>query len=357
MDSKHTAQQRCDQISAFNEELAILERAKILSLSPDTKHALDSYHSELLKTFKQSFDIDTSRSDKQLSLGMKLASLFGALAFAASVFFLFYQYWGYISTSAQTVLLVVSPLVALGLTALLYEKEQSGYFAKIGGLITLCCFVLNLSMLGQIFNLPSSPTAFVLWSIFALVLAYKLSSRILLTLSILLFAGFLSARVGTWFGVYWVSFGERPETFLMPALIIFVAGHFKQLHHENFAAIYRIFGAILFLMPVLVLSHWSYGSFFDLPRDLLEGLYQIVGFTVSAALVWYGIAKRWGDTINTGTVFFVIFLYTKFFDWWWDWFPKYLFFLVIALTSILMLLVFKRLRNSAKSDTKGVQHV
>ncbi len=32
--------------------------------------------------------------------------------------------------------------------------------------------------------------------------------------------------------------------------------------------------------------------------------------------------------MNTGNVFFTIFLYTKFYDWWWDWMPKYLFFLL-----------------------------
>jgi predicted RND superfamily exporter protein len=31
-------------------------------------------------------------------------------------------------------------------------------------------------------------------------------------------------------------------------------------------------------------------------------------------------------------------------DWWWDWMPKYLFFLVIGLISVALLVVFKRLR-------------
>ena len=43
--------------------------------------------------------------------------------------------------------------------------------------------------------------------------------------------------------------------------------------------------------------------------------------------------------------FFVIFLYTKFYDWWWEIMPKYLFFLVIGLSAVLLLVVFKRLRT------------
>jgi hypothetical protein len=43
-------------------------------------------------------------------------------------------------------------------------------------------------------------------------------------------------------------------------------------------------------------------------------------------------------------VFFVIFLYTKFFDWWWEVMPKYLFFLVLGLTAVLLLFIMRRLR-------------
>ena len=62
------------------------------------------------------------------------------------------------------------------------------------------------------------------------------------------------------------------------------------------------------------------------------------------------IVKGWPEVVNTGNVFFVVFLYTKFYQWWWEWMPKYLFFLVIGLTAILMLLVFKRLRNGTSGE-------
>ena len=52
--------------------------------------------------------------------------------------------------------------------------------------------------------------------------------------------------------------------------------------------------------------------------------------------------------VNTGVVFFVIFLYTKFYDWWWDLLPKYLFFLILGLAAILALLVLGRLRRGYK---------
>ena len=49
--------------------------------------------------------------------------------------------------------------------------------------------------------------------------------------------------------------------------------------------------------------------------------------------------------VNAGVTLFVMFFYTKLFDWWWDMMPKYLFFLVMGLTAVLLLVVFKRLRK------------
>ncbi len=56
--------------------------------------------------------------------------------------------------------------------------------------------------------------------------------------------------------------------------------------------------------------------------------------------------------VNTGVVFFVIFLYTKFYDWWWDLLPKYLFFLILGLTAVLVLLMMKRLRRAGGAQAE-----
>ena len=75
----------------------------------------------------------------------------------------------------------------------------------------------------------------------------------------------------------------------------------------------------------------------------------MLGFVASAAAIWVGARRHWPDTVNTGVTFFVIFLYTKFFDWWWEIMPKYLFFLVLGLTAVLFMVVMRRLR--ATGDT------
>jgi hypothetical protein len=40
-----------------------------------------------------------------------------------------------------------------------------------------------------------------------------------------------------------------------------------------------------------------------------------------------------------------VLLFTKFYDWWWEIMPKYLFFFVLGLTAVLFLFVLRRLRT------------
>ena len=100
------------------------------------------------------------------------------------------------------------------------------------------------------------------------------------------------------------------------------------------------------LLPILILSHWGAGSYLDFDRKLIEGGYQVAGFALSAATIALGVRHGWPETINTGITFFVIFLYTKIYDWCWAIMPKYLFFLVVGLVAVLVLLILKRVRQA-----------
>ena len=126
-------------------------------------------------------------------------------------------------------------------------------------------------------------------------------------------------------------------------------------HHrfEQFPAVYRLIGLLSFFLPVLILSHWGYGSYLDWPASSIENFYQLCGFAFSAAAIWLGLRQQWAETANTGVTFFVIFLYSKFYDWWWELLPKYLFFLILGLTAVLVLLVMKRLRRSGREETEA----
>jgi uncharacterized membrane protein len=78
---------------------------------------------------------------------------------------------------------------------------------------------------------------------------------------------------------------------------------------------------------------------------VVEHFYQMFGVIAAAGAVWIGIRRGWSGVVNTGTAFFTIFLFFRLIDWWWDWMPKYLFFLLIGLVALGLVAVFKRLRG------------
>lgn len=351
--ARRQAQQRADEIRAFQAELARLEAEEVLALGATQRQALADYHQSLLATYANAYDIDRDTRASQISLGMRVASFLGALALAASAFFLFYQFWGRFSEAAQVAILIISALGSLGLTAWVQGRDASGYFTKLAALVAFACFVLNISMIGQIFNLTPSDKALLPWAAMAFLLAYACDLRLLLAAGILCVIAFVAARVGTWGGVYWLHAGERPENFFVAAALLLAMPQLVlHRHHPGFAATYRVFGLLTVFIPVLILSHWGQISYLDLEPKLIEGGYQVTGFAASALAIWIGTRREWPEAVNTGITFFVLFLYTKFYNWWWDVMPKYLFFLVLGLTALLVLLILKRLRGAiGRSDT------
>lgn len=346
--SRKAAQDRADDIRVFQRELARLKQAQVLSLNEQQRNAVAQHHEAVLSGYAVHFDIDRDARAKQLSLGMRAASFLGALALAASVFFLFYQFWGRLNTPVQVVILLGSALTSFAATMWIQGRDETGYFTKLAAMVAFACFVLNMVMLGQIFNITPSDKALLPWAAFALLLAYTCDLRLLLAAGILCLIAYLSSRTGAWGGMYWLYFGERPENFFSAALVMLaIPLLIPHERYSGFAPVYRVFGLLTLFVPMLVLANWGEISYLNAETDFIEGLYQILGFTGSAAAIWIGARRHWPDMGNTGVTFFVIFLYTKFFDWWWEIMPKYLFFLVLGLTAILFLVVMRRLRATA----------
>lgn len=345
--SRSEAQRHADEIRTFQRELEALERQKVIVLSAEQRSVLAAHHSGLLAEYARAFDIDRDLQAKQLSLGMRVASFLGALALAASVFYLFYQFWGLFPTAAQVGTLIVASLGSFLATMWIQGKDSSGYFAKLAAMVAFACFVLNIAMLGGIFDIRPSDMAFIVWAGFGFLLAYACDLRLLLAAAILCLITFVGARTGTVSGMYWLYFGQRPENFFPAAALLFAVPLLvPHRRHADFPAVYRVFAMLTLFLPVLVLSNWGRISYLDFDPRIVEGMYQVLGFGGTAAAIWLGARKQWRDVVNTGVTLFVILLYTKFFDWWWDIMPKYLFFLVLGLTAVLLLFVLRRLRRT-----------
>lgn len=354
--SRLEAQQRADEIRGFRRELQSLLDEGVLVLGDDQRRALDQFHEALLGGYGRQFDVDPDAQAKQLTLGMRIASFLGALAIAASVFFGFYQFWGLFAATAQVSVLVASSLLTFVASMWLHQRDASGYFTKLAALVAFCCFVLNIVMLGQIFNITPSDSALLAWAALAGLLAYACDLRLLLVAGLLCATAFVSARVGTWSGMYWLDLGRHPEQFFPVAIaIFFVPAWINQDRFAGFASTYRITALVTLLLPVLLLSNWGEASYLRLDDDVIEGLYQLIGFLVSAGAIWLGIRRQWQGFANTGITFFVIFLYTKMFDWWWEIMPKYLFFLLLGLTALLILFVLRRVRLAQLANAAGLR--
>lgn len=341
---KEQAQERADRIRAFQEELALLEQDSILVLQEDQRRRLFAYHDEVLRSLAGQYDVDTTSGQKQMSLGMRIISFLGAAAISAALFFFFYRIWGLISTPIQVSILLLGPILAALGVELASRREKTLYFAAIIGLVAFACFVLNLSVLGQIFNITPTQNASLAWAVFAFILAYTYKLRILLVAGIISLIGYLSATVGTWSGCYWLSFGERPENFIAAGLVLFGIAFVPHRSYYEFPPLYRLFGLLSVFISILLLANWGRISYLMFEPKRVEHLYQIAGFIAAGLVIWLGIKRHWPGLTNLGSTFFAIFLYTKFYDWWWDWMPKYLFFLVIGLVAILLLLILKWLR-------------
>ena len=353
--SRAQAQQRVDDIQVFYRELKQLEESQVLALEAEQTQALRQYHQGLTERYRQAFEIDPDNAARQLSWGMRIASLIGALALAASLFFLFFRFWGLFGEITQVLILCAATAGTFSLTMWLRQRDMAGYFSKLAAMIAFAALVLNISMLGHIFNITPSDKALLLWAAYGFFLAYVCDARLLLVAGIACLMAFIAMRVGTYGGGYWLSAGDRPENFFPAAILIFIMPLlFNQNRFSGFTSTYRISGLLALFIPILILSNWGRGSYLDWSTDVIEGGYQLAGFVLAGLMTWLGVRKGWRDVANTAVTFFVIFLYTKMFDWWWEIMPKYLFFFVFGLTAVLILIILQRLRRTLILAQEGV---
>ncbi|MEE9499076.1 MAG: DUF2157 domain-containing protein [Nitrospinaceae bacterium] len=347
--NREQAQQRIDRIHAFQREMATLKSEGILEISQEDQDSISQYHSLLIDDFSNRFDTDSSVIEKKLSWGMRILTFLGGLALCASVFFFFYRFWGLIPTSVQIVILIIAPLLALLGMKFTARKEKTLYYATLAGLLAFLCFVMNLNVLGTIFNITPSPKAFLVWGIMALLVAYHLGLRLLLMAGLLCILGYLSATVGTFWGIYWLSFGERPENFIIAGAIMVALPHiFKHRQFYNFPWFYHLVGLLSIFIALLVMGHCGRCSYSLMENDTLEIIYQTLGLVCAGIAIWMGIRFHYTGVTNIGATFFTIFLYTKFFDWWWDFLPKYMFFFILSVISLGLLSGFKKMRSRLK---------
>jgi uncharacterized membrane protein len=103
-------------------------------------------------------------------------------------------------------------------------------------------------------------------------------------------------------------------------------------------------GLLFLFLALIILSNAGQFTFLPFGRKTVEGVYQVAGLAAAVAAIWTGVRSRLAESVNLGSVFFAVLLFNRLFVWWWDWMPKYLFFLIIGVIALVLLAVFRRLR-------------
>ena len=344
--TKAQAQARADQIEAFSRELDALGREGVLRLAPEDRARLDGHHARLLESLAGRFDVDSTERQRRLSLGMRVASLVGAATLSAAVVLFFYRVWGLLATPAQLGILGAAPLLLLGAVDYASRREKTLYVASLLAMTATAAFILDVSVVGVIFNMRPSPYAFALWGAFAVVVAYAYGLRLLLGGGIVMLMLCLTMIAARAAGVDLGSSIARPEP-LLPAGALAFAAAFLPVNRRRagFPGTWRLAGSAAILLPLIFLSTWSgVFSYLPWPERVTGPMYDVAGFVLGAAGVWAGIRAGWREVTQAAAGFLVIFVFAKCFDWWWAWMPRYLFFLLLGGLAVAVLVVLGRMR-------------
>ena len=345
------AQQRADRIAAFRAELADLEREQALILTPEQRARLDAHVEGLLSELRKSFGVDLDESARRFSWGMRVATLLGGAAFFAAVVLFLHRVWGLLPAGVQVFLLTAIPLALLGAADLAFRRGAALYYTALLSLAAGLTFAVGLSALGSTLNLAPSPHALLAWGIFAFLVAHAFGLRLLLGAGLVLLCVYAAAVGVTLSGAYWTSFMDRAG-FLIPGALVCYFIPTLRIHREPpapstaqpFDFVYRACGAALGLAALMTLSFRGDLCCGGLPARTLEAIYQLAGLVLSMAVALHGLRLGSSGIVDLGAVGFVVFLYVRLHVWWWNWMPKYVFFLALGLIAVGLLFVFKRMR-------------
>lgn len=344
--NKPDAQARTDRIRAFRAELDALDAEGVPTLAPEDRARVAAHHDALMAGLARQFDVDTSDRQKQVSWGMRIASVFGAAALAAALFLFFHRYWGLLATPAQIVVAMLAPVLPLAGAVYAARRETTLYYAGLLGFIAIGGLLLNLAALGMIFNLAPAASPWLAVGLFAVAIAYHFDLRPLLLTGLLSLEVWFGGGIQQYRGFEWLSVLEESDWLVVAGLLVALFPLVVR-QSPHFAAVYRGVGLITILLALFMLSITGRSAWFDLARSDLRVLYRLVGLVATSAAIWTGIRLRLTGLVNTGSVFFLIFLMLLLGDWLWDVVPNYLFFLLIGLLMVGLVGVFRRLRSAA----------
>ena len=335
------AMTRPDDIEAFRREAARLDTEDVFRLDPDMKARVWTHHDAILHEAA----LAGSVADPRLSLGMRIATLFGATALSAAYALFIDARWADLGMSAQLALVVLPTILLAALTDIAARRDRSRYVAAIVATVAVIAFAVNLAVIGSLFNLPDSRHAFLAVGLFAMALAYGYRLSLVLVLGIVAIGGWLWSLASVPTGAWWTTAFEQLEPLAVIGLMAIVFAR-PLAGRAPFADEYRGLGAMALAGALLVLGQTARASGLPLQDGrVIEGIYQVIGAVTIVAMVVIGIRKRWPEMVRVGTGAALLFLFLRLVDWFWAWMPKWLFFLLVGTAAVAAVLVLRRIRQ------------
>lgn len=344
--TKRKAQHRLDRIASFREELKDLEAEQALALSADQRSRLEAHFAMLEAGLARRFGLDTSDSARRISWGMRTVALLGAAALFAAIALFLHRVWGLLPTAAHVLLLTGITLAFLTGAEWTHRKRADGFYTGLLVLAAGVAFVMELSAMAGIFNIAPSPHALLLWSAFGLLTGIAYGIWLVFGAGVVLGCAYVASLLSMVTGSYWTSFLEHQQYFLLPPAITAYAIPWiaPGADPHGLRVTGRLCGTGMGLVALFSLSVAGHLCCAGMAPRTIEGLYQLVGLFLSGAVVGHGLKLGTAGLVNLGSLMFVIFLYARLHAWWWDWMPKYLFFLLIGFIALVLLFLFRWMR-------------
>ena len=188
-------------------------------------------------------------------------------------------------------MLTAGPLIGLGLTEFAAQRERTLYFAVLAAGVSFAAFALALTVIGGIYNLPSSPVAYLALGAFALVLAGSYGIGLLLVVGVVCLTVFLLGALTMLSGAWWSEFPSLPELSLAAGLLWVLGAVLRPPTRPGFAETIAEVGAVFAALALLVLGLESDQSLLPLSRGVVEGLYVVVGIVAAVGGIALGLRR------------------------------------------------------------------
>ena len=340
---------RAQRILAFREEVATLQDEGVVGRDGELLAKVTAHHDAILADISAREDVDFTRSEARLSTGMRIATVLGAAALSAAWGFFVAAAWDDLARGGRLALVAIPPILLTLGTAYAARRESSGYVASIVATVAAIAFAVNLTALGVLYDLPDSRRIFLAVGTFAMLLAYGYGLAMPLLIGIGGIGGWLWSLAAIPQGRWWDGvFGQLEFLALLGAVAMLIPALTRK-GPPSFALVWRAVGATGMVVALLFLGLTADASFFDGANDdVVEGIYQLLGGVAFTVMVWQGLVRDRTELVRAGTVGLALLLLFRMVDWFWDWIPKWLFFLVVGGIAFGALLLLRRLRRTAR---------